>query len=304
MKLEFGTGSSFAKLGKNKASLLVNHAIDLGISRFDTGVNYGNWKSQPLLGLVLQKHIKRNREKLIITSKAGTDFRSSKNFSPIYIEQMINKSISDMKCSYLDKFYLHGPSLKDIENENLIDKLKNLVQKGKIKQFGVNTDDLAVMEKIAKGHFKDISLLMIDYNLLQQERSKIFADCKKNNIAISCGTTLCQGALLQSPLESFMTKRNTFYLVRFVLKKSSRKYLSSAKIYREYAKRHFPEEYNAIPLSFVLNNSLINTIPIGMLSKSSIEKNINIVKKPINENITKEVGEWCISNCQILNLKN
>ena len=299
MKLEFGTGSAFAKLNRNKASFLVDYAIDLGISRFDTGVNYGNWKSQPLLGLVLQKHIKKNREGLIISSKAGNNSRGSTNFSPIYIEHMINKSISDMQCFYLDKFYLHGPSLKDIESEILINKLRDIVQQGKIKQFGVCTHNLETMKKIASGIFQDISLLMIDYNLLQQDRSKVFEDCKKNKIDISCATSLCQGALLQSPIESFIRRRNLFYLLRFILKNSSRKYLPSAKIYRKYAKNNFPIEYNSIPLSFVLNNSSIKTIPIGMLSKSSIEKNINIAKRPINKNISQKVGEWCLSNCQI-----
>ena len=53
MKLEFGTGSAFARLSENKAYFLVNYALDLGINKFDTGVNYGNWRTQPLLGLVI-----------------------------------------------------------------------------------------------------------------------------------------------------------------------------------------------------------------------------------------------------------
>ena len=99
---------------------------ELGINKFDTGVNYGNWKTQPLLGLVLKEHIKKNREELVITSKAGTQNNGSKNFSPDYIEHMINKSISDMQCKYLDKFYLHGPTLKEIETKGLLKKLISL----------------------------------------------------------------------------------------------------------------------------------------------------------------------------------
>ena len=299
MKIEFGTGSSFARLSKKKAYFLVNHAIDLGISRFDTGVNYGNWKSQPLLGLVLREHIKNNRENLIISSKAGTHSFVSKNFAPDYIEYMINKSISDMQCKYLDKFYLHDPNLKEIETVGLLRKLTNLVIKGKIKRFGVNTHNLKVMDKISKGIYQDISLLMIDYNLLQQNRSKIFENCKKNNIEITAGTSLCQGLLLQSPLESFCRSRNFFYLLRFILKKSTNKYLHKAKIYRKFAKNNFPKEFRNIPLSFVLNNPFIKTIPIGMLSKSSIEKNINIVNNTMPQEYTTNIGEWCLLNCQI-----
>ena len=298
MKLEFGTGSSFARLSEKQAYFLVNYALDLGINRFDTGVNYGNWKTQPLLGLVLNEHIKRNREKLIITSKAGTH-NGSKNFTPDYIEHMVNKSISDMQCKYLDKFYLHGPSLGDIETKGLLKKLISLVRKGKIKRFGVNTHNLLNMKKISTGIYDDISLLLIDYNLLQQDRGIIFDNCIKNNIEISCGNSLCQGTLIQSPLESFFRNRNFFYLLRFILKKSSKRFLLPAKNYRKFAKSNFPKEYKKIPLSFLLHNSSIKTIPIGMLSKSSIEKNINIAKYMTSKELTTKVGEWCLLNCQI-----
>ena len=299
MKLEFGTGSAFARLSEKKAYFLVNYALELGINRFDTGVNYGNWKTQPLLGLVLKEHIKRNREKLIITSKAGSHNNISKNFSPDYIEHMVHKSISDMQCKYLDKFYLHGPTLREIETKGLLKKLTSLVREGKIKRFGVNTHQLLTMKKISSGNYEDISLLLIDYNLLQQDREIIFDNCKKNNIEISGGTTLCQGSLIRSPLESFIQNRNFFYLIRFILKKSSKKFLNPAKNYRNFAKTNFPKEYKNIPLSFVLHNSSIKTVPIGMLSKSSLEKNLYIANHITPKELTTKVGEWCLSNCQI-----
>ena len=299
MKLEFGTGGSFARLSINKAFFLVNYAIELGIYRFDTGVNYGNWKSQPLLGLVLKEHLKKNREKLIITSKAGTHKKGSTNFSPDYIEYMVNKSIADMQCKYLDKFYLHNPNFKEIETSGLLKKLNSLVKKGKIKRFGVNTHDLETMKKISTGNYQDLNILLIDYNLLQQDRNIIFENCKMNNIEISAGTALCQGSLLQSPIESFFRNKNLFYLLRFILKKSTKKYLPSAKIYRKFAKNNFTKVYKTIHLSFVLNNSSIKTIPIGMLSKSSIEKNVNIAKNTTNKVLTTKIGEWCLLNCQI-----
>ena len=299
MKIEFGTGSAFARLSEDKAHFLVSYAIELGINRFDTGVNYGNWKTQPLLGLALKEHIKRNREKLIITSKAGTQNNGSKNFSPDYIEHMINKSISDMQCKYLDKFYLHGPTLREIETKGLLKKLIFLVKYGKIKKFGVNTHHLLNMKKISTGKYEDMSLLLIDYNLLQQDREIIFDNCRNNNIEISAGNSLCQGSLLRSPLESFYRNRNFFYLLRFILKKSSKRFLHPAKEYRKFAKTNFPKEYKNIPLSFLLHNSSIKTIPIGMLSESSIEKNINIANHITPKEVTTKVGEWCLSNCQI-----
>ena len=75
--------------------------------------------------------------------------------------------------------------------------------------------------------------------------------------------------------------------------------LEVSKIYRKFAKTNFPKEYRNIPLSFLLNNSSIKTVPIGMLSKSSIEKNINIAKNISPTELTKKVSDWCLLNCQI-----
>ena len=303
MRIEFGTGSSFAYLGHKKASSLVDYAVELGITRFDTAVNYGNWETQPLLGRALRKHIKSNREKFVITTKAGTYssgyFGYSKNFSPVFIENMIEKSISELNCDYIDKFYLHGPSIKQLETHGLLEKLNKLVSQGKIKKFGVNSHNLKILEKISFGYYEGLNLLLIDFNLLQQDRSLIFKDCKKNNIEISAGNTLCQGLLIQSPLTSFLRRKNFFNFCRVFLKKSSRRFINPAKKTREYLKRHYPDDYQSIPLSAVLNNDYVNTIAIGMHSKSSIERNVKIAKEPLNKKVTDEAAKWCLENFQI-----
>ncbi len=303
MRIEFGTGSSFAYLGHKKACSLVDYAVELGITRFDTAANYGNWKTQPLLGRALRKHVKSNREKFVISSKAGTYssgyFRYYKKFTPQFIENMIEKSISELNCDYIDKFYLHGPTIKQIETDGLLDTLNNLVSKGRIRKFGVNSHNLKILKKISLGYYEGLDLLLIDFNLLQQNRSLIFQDCKKNNIEISAGNSLCQGLLIQSPLRSFLRSRNFFNFFRLYLKKSSRKYIYPAKKTREYLKRQYPNNYQSIPLSTLLNNDYIKTIPIGMHSKSSIERNIKIAREPLAKKVTEEAEKWCLKHCQI-----
>ena len=302
MKIEFGTGSKFGLLNEKKAKLLVNYAVELGIRKFDTGVNYGNWKSQPLLGECLSAHLEKDRENFILASKAGTDNgknKWSKNFDPDYIESMINKSIIDLKCFYLDTFYLHGPTLKEIETKGLLERLKTLLKQGKIKNIGINTHDLDIMKKISIGHYGEINSLLIDYNILQQDRSSIFSLCKGNNINISAGTVLCQGLLLNSPLSSFIKKRSLFYIARMIVKKNTRRYILPAKLARQYIRCNFPDDLNSIPLSFILNNPSISSVPIGMLSEESIKNNVKISKETTSNEITENVGKWCLENCQI-----
>ena len=305
MKIIFGTGSKFGFFNKKKAKRIVDYALKMGIRKFDTGVNYGQMKSQPLLGECLSKYLKNDRENFILSSKAGTHNSKNfqklyKSFNPDYIENMINKSIKDLKCFYLDTFYLHGPTLKEIETKGLLKKLKDLLKEGKIKNIGINTHDLDVMKKISSGDYEEINSIQIDFNLLQQDRSTIFNLCKINNINISAGTVLCQGLLLESPISSLINKRSLFYVSRMILKKNTRRFFSSAKIARKYIKDNFPNEFDSIPLSFVLNNPSITSIPIGMLSEESINKNVRISQKTTSSKITENVGNWCLKNCQII----
>ena len=181
----------------------------------------------------------------------------------------------------------------------MLDKLNHLVSQGKVKKFGVNSHNLKFLKKISLGLYEGLDLLLIDFNLLQQNRSLIFENCKKNNIKISAGNSLCQGLLIQSPLSSFLRSKNFFNFCRAFLRKSSRKYIYPAKKARDYLKNRYPNDYQSIPLSSVLNNSNIKTIPIGMLSKSSIEKNINIARNPLAQEVTIEAEKWCLKHCQI-----
>ena len=153
--------------------------------------------------------------------------------------------------------------------------------------------------KISSGFYDEIDSLLIDYNLLQQDRSYIFSDCEKNNIKISAGTSLCQGLLINSPTYSFFKKANLFYLSRLIFKRTSREYIASAKIARDYMKKMFSNQSKSIPLSFVLNNKYISTVPIGMLSKDSIKRNILTEKNPIDIEITNIVADWCLNNSQM-----
>ena len=295
MKLEFGTGARFARLRKNNAKELINFAIESGIKSFDCGVNYGNWKSQPLLGNILEKYLRKNRSDFQISSKAGTHSQGlthKKIFEATYIEEMILKSIYDLNCNFLDHFFLHGPTKKDLESPELIKKLINLKENGLIKNIGINTHNIDVMRYANKFLSKDIDSVLIDYNLIQNDREDIINEFYSNNISVKVGTALCQGLLINSPLEIVKRSLSPFYAARLVLSSNTRKLIKPSRIIRNYIRDNHWEQRNAIPLSFVLNNKNVLKIPIGMLSKESIVNNINIDKNPASKITTDSVLNW------------
>ena len=67
-------------------------------------------------------------------------------------------------------------------------------------------------------------------------------------------------------------------------------------------KSNYKDLYKKIPLSFVVNEEFVDYIPMGMLSYSSLDKNIEIINNPIDKKITSKVSEWARKNCQIKDL--
>ena len=127
----------------------------------------------------------------------------------------------------------------------------------------------------------------MDYNLLKQDRLPFIKKCKKNNIKIFAGTTLCQGFLLESILKMLLRSKSPFYLLRSLFKFETRQYLKNSKILRIHIKDEYNEFLKEIPLSFVVNEPNIDYLSIGMLSRNTIYKNINIFKKPLSKKLYK-----------------
>ena len=172
MKLEFGTGSRFGRLNFQHAKKIVDYALRSGITRFDTGYTYGKFKSQPLLANCLAKEIQNSRENLSISTKAPA-------LSEEYIDYSIKKSIETFNCKYIDTFHLWGPSLNDLENKGILKKLQSNKQKGFIKKISINTHKLDIIKKISTGYYDEFESIMVDYNLLQQDRKKYLSKIKK-----------------------------------------------------------------------------------------------------------------------------
>lgn len=297
MKLEFGTGSRFARFKLDKAKSLINHALSKGIKRFDTGYTYGNYKSQPLLAKCLEKKISTSREDILISTKTPS-------YSSEIIEECVRNSLDIFKSSYIDKLYLWGPNEIDLENKKILQTVKKLINSGEIKEILINTHSLSLIKKISTGYYDEISGIMLDYNLLQQDRKPYIKKSKRNGLSVIAGTVFCQGLLIESPSEIILRTLSPFYLGRMILKKNSRRYIQPSKKLREYCKKNYTNEIQKkLPLSFIINENLIDSIPIGMMSINSINKNIDVYNNKLDFKTTQELSSWALKNCQLKDIE-
>ena len=79
----------------------------------------------------------------------------------------------------------------------------------------------------------------------------------------------------------------------------NRKFIYPAQKLRKYIKANYKDSFKKIPLSFICNDEHVDYIPMGMLSRSSLDRNIEIINNPIDKKITSEVSNWASKNCQM-----
>ena len=293
--LVFGTGGRFGRLSEPLAKKLIDFAIDSGVRTFDTGFEYSKGNSQALLFRSLAKYLDTNSLEI----KLSTKFRTPSE--PGLLLRSIDQTLSSLPHrDYIDTVFLWGPTPEEIKDSLVWDELEHLRSSGKILRYGVNTHDIRVMNHLrSRQHDLKLDDIMVDYNLLQLNRKSLIDSFSAAGVRVWAGTALCQGFLNQSLTSMILRTRSASYLGRALLNPPTRRFLASARSLRKFIKSSYPEYFERIPLSFVISDTSISYVPIGMLSCSSINKNLNTLNSPVPSSILKSVSEWARENCQV-----
>ncbi|RYZ93369.1 MAG: aldo/keto reductase [Proteobacteria bacterium] len=151
---------------KDKTEMIkvLHAAVEQGITFFDTAEIYGPFTNEDLVGEGLQSF----REKLVIATKFGfkqgafgeTDSR------PETIRKVAEASLKRLRTDRIDLFYQHRVD-KNIPIEDVAGTVKDLIQEGKVKYFGLSE---AGVETIRKAHaVQPVTALQSEYSLWWRE---------------------------------------------------------------------------------------------------------------------------------------
>ena len=134
-KIGFGTSNIVASTHLDHwkvGELSLRHAIDVGYKVIDTAEQYGNGRSENLIGKVLTDTKKRNE--IEIVSKVLPSNASTKE---LIFKSCIN-SIKRLQCDYIDVYLLHWRDPADLPLAPIIEAFMELKSKGLIKNYGVS----------------------------------------------------------------------------------------------------------------------------------------------------------------------
>lgn len=130
-----GCNNFGARIDEEASRLVIDRAIDLGITLFDTADIYGNsGGSETILG----NWLGARRDQIVLATKFGhtMDEQGVKSgASRRYILRAVEASLTRLKTDYIDLYQLHTPDPKTPMEETLR-ALDDLVTQGKVRYIG------------------------------------------------------------------------------------------------------------------------------------------------------------------------
>lgn len=192
MNLSLGSG-----LGLTEAERLrvLDRAVELGVSLFDTAEMYGPFTNERLLGRAFSKRSDRP----MIATKFGFDIRDGEtrprgtNSRPEHIRKVCDASLDRLGLETIDLFYQHRVD-PDVPIEDVAGTVGDLVQEGKVRFFGLSE---AGAETIRRAHaVHPVTALQTEYSLFTRNpEAAILPLCRELGIGFVAYSPLGRGFL-------------------------------------------------------------------------------------------------------------
>jgi aryl-alcohol dehydrogenase-like predicted oxidoreductase len=126
--------------GEEEAVEMVRHALDRGITFFDTGDVYGHGRSEEIVGEALADV----RDEVTLGTKIGYDFYNNpqaghgelpKEMHPDHLRDAFERSLDRLDTDYVDLLQLHNANVDEVDAD-VLELLDELREEGKVDAIG------------------------------------------------------------------------------------------------------------------------------------------------------------------------
>ncbi len=154
---------------KKDAIALIQKAVEMGVTFFDTAEVYGPFTNEELVGEALAPL----REKVVIATKFGFNIQDGKmmgfNSRPDNIRRAVEGSMKRLKVDVIDLLYQHRVD-PNVPIEDVAGTVKDLIKEGKVKYFGLSE---AGAQTIRRAHaVQPVTALQSEYSLWTRQHEK------------------------------------------------------------------------------------------------------------------------------------
>ncbi|MHB8717910.1 MAG: aldo/keto reductase [Candidatus Dormibacteria bacterium] len=163
-----GTNNFGRRLDEAASRLVIDAALDAGVTFFDTADIYGGGHSEEFIGRAL----KGRRDEVVIATKFGYPGEEGSGGSPRWIAFAIERSLRRLQVDHVDLYQHHVPDAT-VPLEETLGALHDLVVAGKVRAIGCSqyTGELAeqAAEVARRNGWTQFATAQNQYSLLHRE---------------------------------------------------------------------------------------------------------------------------------------
>jgi aryl-alcohol dehydrogenase-like predicted oxidoreductase len=276
-----GFGCMSLKPGQPDFENIIDAAIDLGINYFDTADLYDKGFNEINLG----KALKGKRDKVIIATKAGNQWRadgSGWDWNPRkeYILKCAEQSLKRLQIDCIDLYQSHGGTIEDNIDET-IEAYEILQQQGKIRYYGLSSiRPNVVREYVNKSNMVSV---MMQYSLLDRRpEERCLPLLLEKNIGVLARGSVAGGLLVDKPAKPYLNYND-------------KEVAAAAKAIKSISnQQNSPAQ---IAIQYVLQNPAITSAIVGIRTMEQLKDAVESINKPeLNEGEMQILGDSVLVN--------
>jgi aryl-alcohol dehydrogenase-like predicted oxidoreductase len=174
---------------------VILHAVDLGVTLFDTADVYGPHTSELAVG----KALAGRRDEVKIATKFGIVSGPGQGQPPVvkgtpeYVRTSVEGSLSRLGIDHIDLYYQHRAD-PDVPIEETVGAMAELVAEGKVRHIGLSEASVDTIRRAAAVH--PIAALQSEWSLWSRDiEDEIVPTCRELGIGIVPFSPLGRGFL-------------------------------------------------------------------------------------------------------------
>ena len=302
--------------GKNinaESKKMIFRAFDRGVTHFDLANNYGPppGSAEANFGKILSKELKKYRDEIIISSKAGYDMWPGPYGewgSEKYITASLDQSLKRMNLEYVDIFYSHRFDPKT-PLEETADALLRAVHQGKALYIGISSyssRQTIKMYKLLKERGITCLIHQPSYSMINRWIEKdLLKTLNKLGMGCIAFSPLAQGMLSEKYISKIpkisRANEDSSLSPKLITKSYKEKVINLKKI---ASKRN--QTVSQMALSWVLRHKEVTSALIGARTLKQLDEcldslnNLNFTKKELKtiDKFAKEedINLWSASS--------
>ncbi len=272
--LDYGINNNIGKPAYSEVQAILDYARNSGVIILDTADAYGNAPE------IIGKYLGENPDSFLINTKFKKSNKS--------LQDQLNESISLLKCNSVYTYFFH--SFNDFKDyPELLNQLEELKEQRLIEKTGVSVYDNTEFEQAI--NCNKIDVIQLPFNLLDNysQRGQLLRQAKSLGKELQIRSVFLQGLFFKNPKElNGQLKTLAPYLDK--LRKIASKY---------------NVEMEVLALQYVIQQSLIDNIIIGIDNSGQLKRNIEILdQNKLPEEAINLINEIEVKETPLLYPKN